>query len=70
MELSLKNIKKARPIYSCYSRWLEGNGAEVMCSAWLRFERENDSLEDYDRAVVKFTTRLAEIQVICNFNRK
>ncbi|CAM6111706.1 unnamed protein product [Calypogeia fissa] len=65
MELALKNIKEARAIYrSCYSRRLEGSGTEVMCSAWLRFEREHGSLEDYDRAVMKVTPRLAEIQVM------
>lgn len=26
---------------------------QLMCSAWLRFEREHGTLEDYDRAVMK-----------------
>lgn len=28
---------------------------QVMCAAWLRFEREQGSLEDYDHAVAKVT---------------
>ena len=30
---------------------------QVMCAAWLRFEREQGSLEDYDWAVAKVTPR-------------
>ncbi|KAL2609096.1 hypothetical protein R1flu_027669 [Riccia fluitans] len=63
MELSLKNIKEARSIYrNCYSRRLEGNGTQLMCYAWLRFEREHGTLEDYDRAWMKVGPRLAEVQ--------
>ncbi|KAG6543702.1 hypothetical protein Mapa_014886 [Marchantia paleacea] len=65
MELLLKNVKEARSIYrNCYSRRLEGNGTQIMCSAWLRFEREYGTLEDYDRALTKVAPRLAEVQVM------
>lgn len=63
MEIHLGNLAEARTIYKrCYSRRLEGNGTEVLCEAWLRFEREHGSLEDYDRALTKVTPRLAEVK--------
>lgn len=63
MEVSLGNLAEARTIYKrCYSRRLEGNGTEVLCEAWLCFERENGSLEDYDRALMKVTPRLSEVR--------
>lgn len=63
MELLLGNVKEARTLYKrCYSRRLEGMGTEVMCAAWLRFEEEYGTLEDFDRAVLKVGPRVAEVQ--------
>lgn len=63
MEVSLGNLAEARTLYRrCYTRKFEANGTEVLCDAWLQFEREYGSLEDYDRALMKVTPRLAEVK--------
>eukprot|EP00249_Psilotum_nudum_P016992 c26096_g1_i2 orf=158-2560(+) len=63
MEISLDNIKEARTLYKRgYSRRLERNGTEMMCEAWLRFEREHGSLDDYDHALLKVRSRLTEVR--------
>ncbi|KAH7281483.1 hypothetical protein KP509_36G050300 [Ceratopteris richardii] len=63
MEVSLGNLAEARALYRrCYTRKFEGNGSEVLCEAWLQFEREYGSLEDYDYALLKTTPRLAEVR--------
>lgn len=62
-ELLLGNVKEARSLYKrCYSRRLEGMGTEVMCAAWLRFEEEYGTLEDFDRALLKIGPRVMEVQ--------
>ncbi|KAI5070523.1 hypothetical protein GOP47_0014866 [Adiantum capillus-veneris] len=63
MEVSLGNLAEARTLYRrCYTRKFEGKGSEVLCESWLHFEREYGSLEDYDRALLKVTPRLAEVK--------
>lgn len=65
MELTLGNLTEVRTIYKRgYSRRIEGNGTEVLCEAWLRFEREYGSLDDYDRALSKVLPRLAEVNLL------
>ncbi|KAG0604876.1 hypothetical protein M758_9G015600 [Ceratodon purpureus] len=67
MELLLGNVKEVRTLYKrCISRRLEGMGTEVMCTAWLRFEEEYGTLEDYDRALLKIGPRVAEVQSLQN----
>ncbi|XP_024528014.1 squamous cell carcinoma antigen recognized by T-cells 3 isoform X1 [Selaginella moellendorffii] len=65
MELGLENINEVRALYrKCYSRKLEGNGSKVICEAWLQFEREFGTLEDFEKASLKAGQRLEEIQSI------
>ncbi|MCO5600438.1 hypothetical protein L7F22_054551 [Adiantum nelumboides] len=63
MEVKLGNLAEARTLYRrCYTRKFEGKGTEALCESWLQFEREYGSLEDYDRALLKVTARMAEVK--------
>lgn len=54
LELSAKRLKEARSIFRKYHRRpLHENGAQLVCEAWLRFEREHGSAEDHLLAVLK-----------------
>ncbi|KAH9750297.1 EMBRYO DEFECTIVE 140 [Citrus sinensis] len=64
MEIELGHINEARSIYKrCYSKRFTGTGSEDICHAWLRFEREYGTLEDFDHSVQKVTPRLEELQL-------
>ncbi|KAK0590803.1 hypothetical protein LWI29_031902 [Acer saccharum] len=64
MEIETGHISEARSIFKrCYSKRFMGTGSEDICHAWLRFEREYGTLEDFDRAVQKVTPRLEELQL-------
>ena len=53
-ELAAKNVKEARSIFKKYHRRkLHEGGSAALCEAWLRFEREHGSAEDYFQAFVK-----------------
>ncbi|KAG6477295.1 hypothetical protein ZIOFF_066548 [Zingiber officinale] len=63
MELELGQINEARSIYRrCYTKRFSGTGSEDICYSWLRFERENGTLEDYDTAQKKVAPRLKELK--------
>lgn len=60
-EVSAKNPKGARSIFKKYHRKkLREAGGGAICEAWLRFEREHGSAEDYFLAFVKAEPVLAE----------
>uniref|UniRef100_A0A2P2M5R6 RRM domain-containing protein n=3 Tax=Rhizophora mucronata TaxID=61149 RepID=A0A2P2M5R6_RHIMU len=64
MEIELGHTSEARSIYKrCYSKRFAGTGSEDICRAWLRFERQFGTLEDFDHAVQKVTPRLEELQL-------
>ncbi|GFY94665.1 similar to EMBRYO DEFECTIVE 140 [Actinidia rufa] len=77
MEIQMGNINEARSLYRrCYSKRFSGTGSEVtyivpifvriiqdICHAWLRFEREFGTLEDFDHAVQKVTPRLENLHL-------
>ncbi|KDO42053.1 hypothetical protein CISIN_1g008442mg [Citrus sinensis] len=64
MEIELDHINEARSIYKrCYSKRFTGTGSEDICHAWLRFEREYGTLEDFDHSVQKVTPRLEELRL-------
>lgn len=61
MERSLRNISEARAIFRRgYSRKMEAAGQVALCMDWLRFEREEGSVEDYFSASLKVEPILAE----------
>ncbi|KAL8527557.1 hypothetical protein ACS0TY_005418 [Phlomoides rotata] len=63
-EIEMGNINEARSLYKrCYSKRFPGTGSEDICHAWVRFEREHGSLEDFDIAVQKVAPRLQELQL-------
>ena len=54
MERSLGHIKEARGVYKRgFGRRLEEGGQMVLCTAWLRFEREEGGADDYLHASIK-----------------
>eukprot|EP00898_Chlorokybus_atmophyticus_P006256 jgi/Chlat1/6631/Chrsp482S00881 len=62
MERAAGNFKECRSIYRrCYTRQFEDPGKEYICTAWLRFERECGSVDEYDAAAGKVAARLAEL---------
>uniref|UniRef100_A0A0A9E6I7 RRM domain-containing protein n=1 Tax=Arundo donax TaxID=35708 RepID=A0A0A9E6I7_ARUDO len=62
MEIEMGHIHEARSLYKrCYSKKFAGSGSEDICHAWIRFEREHGTLDDYDLAVKKVTPRLKEL---------
>jgi len=64
MEMEMGNIHEARSLYKrCYSKRFAGSGSEDICHAWIRFEEENGTLDDYDLAVKKVTPRLKELMM-------
>ncbi|KAG2576290.1 hypothetical protein PVAP13_6NG016074 [Panicum virgatum] len=64
MEMEMGNIHEARSLYKrCYSKRFAGSGSEDICHAWIRFEEENGTLDDYDLAVKKVTPRLKEFMM-------
>ncbi|XP_057427546.1 uncharacterized protein LOC130720866 [Lotus japonicus] len=64
MEVKLGHINEARSIYKrCYSKRFSGTGSEDICHSWIRFERENGKLEDFDLALRKVTPRLEELRL-------
>ncbi|GLC34775.1 hypothetical protein PLESTB_001162500 [Pleodorina starrii] len=61
MERSGRGIKEARALYKrCYNRRLEEGGQLRLCHAWLRFEREEGSADDYLQALLKVEPILEE----------
>ncbi|GKV31604.1 hypothetical protein SLEP1_g40281 [Rubroshorea leprosula] len=64
MEIELGQINEARSLYKrCYSKSFSGTGSEDICQAWLRFEREFGTLDDFDRAVQKVSPRLEQLKL-------
>ncbi|XP_062195601.1 uncharacterized protein LOC133898842 [Phragmites australis] len=64
MEIEMGHVHEARSLYKrCYSKRFAGSGSEDICHAWIRFEREHGTLDDYDLAVKKVTPRLKELSV-------
>ncbi|KAK3120856.1 hypothetical protein QOZ80_8BG0642710 [Eleusine coracana subsp. coracana] len=64
MEIEMGNIHEARSLYKrCYSRRFADSGSEDVCNAWIRFEREYGTLDDYDLAMKKVTPRLKELSI-------
>ncbi|XP_051200677.1 uncharacterized protein [Lolium perenne] len=64
METEMGHIHEARSLYKrCYSKKFAGSGSEAICHAWIRFEREHGTLDDYDLAIKKVTPRLKEIMM-------
>ncbi|KAF8712673.1 hypothetical protein HU200_028434 [Digitaria exilis] len=64
MELEMGHLREARSLYKrCYSKRFAGSGSEDICHAWIRFEEEHGTLDDYDLAVKKVTPRLKELMV-------
>uniref|UniRef100_A0A0D9X3S6 RRM domain-containing protein n=1 Tax=Leersia perrieri TaxID=77586 RepID=A0A0D9X3S6_9ORYZ len=64
MEIETGNIHEARSLYKrCYSKRFAGSGSEDICHAWIRFEREHGTLDDYDLAVKKVNPRLKELMM-------
>uniref|UniRef100_A0ACD5WV14 Uncharacterized protein n=1 Tax=Avena sativa TaxID=4498 RepID=A0ACD5WV14_AVESA len=64
METEMGHIHEARSLYKrCYSKKIAGSGSEAICHAWIRFEREHGSLDDYDLAIKKVTPRLKELMM-------
>jgi hypothetical protein len=65
MEWRLGNVGEARTLFKrCYSRRMEDGGQDVLCEAWLRFEREEGSAEDHLQACLKAEPILAELQAV------
>ncbi|KAG2446465.1 hypothetical protein HYH02_008457 [Chlamydomonas schloesseri] len=61
MERSARRIKEARALYKrCYSRTFEEDGQLRLSHAWLRFEREEGSADDYLAALLKVEPILEE----------
>ncbi|GFR47944.1 hypothetical protein Agub_g9748 [Astrephomene gubernaculifera] len=61
MERAGRRIKEARALYKrCYSRRFEEDGQLRLCHAWLRFEREEGSADDYLQALLKVEPILEE----------
>ncbi|KXZ53271.1 hypothetical protein GPECTOR_7g1165 [Gonium pectorale] len=61
MERAARRIKEARVLYKrCYSRRFEEDGQVRLCHAWLRFEREEGSADDYLQATLKVEPYLEE----------
>ncbi|KAG2433859.1 hypothetical protein HXX76_008213 [Chlamydomonas incerta] len=61
MERAARRIKEARALYRrCYSRTLEEDGQLRLSHAWLRFEREEGSADDYLAALLKVEPILEE----------
>ena len=53
--------EKARAVFQrCYARSMEGNGQVEICEAWLRFEREIGSADDYFNACLHAEPVLAK----------
>ncbi|XP_047080347.1 squamous cell carcinoma antigen recognized by T-cells 3-like [Lolium rigidum] len=64
METEMGHIHEARSLYKrCYSKKFAGSGSEAICHAWIRFEREHGTLDDYDLAIKKVTPRLKELMM-------
>ncbi|WVZ95445.1 hypothetical protein U9M48_041209 [Paspalum notatum var. saurae] len=64
MEMEMGHIHEARSLYKrCYSKRFAGYGSEEICHAWIRFEEENGTLDDYDIAIKKVTPRLKELMM-------
>ncbi|KAJ4783243.1 Squamous cell carcinoma antigen recognized by T-cells 3 [Rhynchospora pubera] len=64
MEVEMGHINEARAIYKrCYAKRFARTGSEDICHAWLKFEREHGTLEDYDVALKKVTARLNEVML-------
>ncbi|KAF3340792.1 squamous cell carcinoma antigen recognized by T-cells 3 [Carex littledalei] len=64
MEVAMGNLNEARAIYKrCYAKRFAGTGSEDICHSWIKFEREHGTLEDYDVALKKVTTRLNEVML-------
>lgn len=65
-EVQRGDISKARALFRrAYSRRFSADwGAQVICSEWLRFEREHGTLADYDSALAKVSDRLAQLAAI------
>lgn len=64
MEMEMGHVHEARSLYKrCYSKRFAGSGSEEICHAWVRFEEENGTLDDYDIAVKKVTPRLKELML-------
>ncbi|KAL5231505.1 hypothetical protein ABZP36_030281 [Zizania latifolia] len=64
MEIETGHIHEARSLYKrCYSKRFAGSGSEDICHAWIRFEREHGTLDDYDLAVKKVNPRLKELMM-------
>ncbi|KAM3191186.1 hypothetical protein ACQJBY_068863 [Aegilops geniculata] len=62
MEIEMGHTHEARSLYKrCYGKKFAGSGSEAVCHAWIRFEREHGTLDDYDLAIKKVTPRLKEL---------
>ncbi|KAG2484382.1 hypothetical protein HYH03_016798 [Edaphochlamys debaryana] len=60
-ERSARNLKEARAIYKrAFNRKFEEDGQLRICHAWLRFEREEGSADDYMQAMLKVEPILEE----------
>ncbi|KAF0900817.1 hypothetical protein E2562_035314, partial [Oryza meyeriana var. granulata] len=64
MEIETGHIHEARSLYKrYYTKRFVGSGSEDICHAWIRFEREHGTLDDYDLAVKKVNPRLKELMM-------
>ncbi|KAL5223292.1 hypothetical protein ABZP36_028005 [Zizania latifolia] len=64
MEIETGHVHEARSLYKrCYSKRFAGSGSEDICHAWIRFEREHGTLDDYDLAIKKVNPRLKELMM-------
>ncbi|KAF0900244.1 hypothetical protein E2562_029754 [Oryza meyeriana var. granulata] len=64
MEIETGHFHEARSLYKrCYTKRFAGSGSEDICHAWIRFEREHGTLDDYDLAVKKVNPRLKELMM-------
>ncbi|PNH11751.1 Squamous cell carcinoma antigen recognized by T-cells 3 [Tetrabaena socialis] len=60
-ERGARRIKEARALYKrAYNRRYEEDGQLQVCNAWLRFEREEGSADDYLQALLKVQPILEE----------
>ena len=60
-EVSADKLQEARSIFKKFHRrQLHESGGLAVCEAWLRFERENGSVQDFRQAAVKTKPVLSE----------
>eukprot|EP00198_Chlamydomonas_reinhardtii_P004765 XP_001694101.1 predicted protein [Chlamydomonas reinhardtii] len=62
LERSARRTKEVRALYKrCYSRAFEEDGQLRLSHAWLRFEREEGSADDYLAALLKAAVQKAKV---------